>query len=149
MYDPLFIRASDILDTGIYTMQLICSMVSNPYPGVCREKENRMDVLSEVLKVIKLEGAIFYNAEYAAPWSFRAPPSRVVVPYFEQRGGHVIFYHLLTEGGCIARLDDGQQVAVSAGEVVIFPHGDAHIMSSGPGVDPVDYENLLHQVLGQ
>src|SRR5215813_15151228 len=108
-----------------------------------------MDVLSEVLKVIKLEGAIFYNAEYAAPWSFRAPPSRVVVPYFAQRGGHVIFYHLLTEGQCVTRLDDGEQVAVSAGEVVIFPHGDAHIMSSGPGVNPVDYENLLHRILGE
>jgi hypothetical protein len=113
-------------------------MVSNPLPGHCREKEDCMDVLSEVLKVIKLEGAIFYNGEYSAPWNFRAPPSHVVVPYFEQRGGHVIFYHLLTEGGCIAALENGQPVAVSAGEVVIFPHGEAHIMSSGPGSDPVD-----------
>jgi AraC-like DNA-binding protein len=114
-----------------------------------REKENCMDVLSEVLKVIKLEGAIFYNGEYSAPWSFRAPPSLAIAPYFEQRGGHVVFYHLLTEGQCIARLEAGQQVAVSAGELVIFPHGDAHIMSSGPGVEPVDYEGLLHQILGQ
>jgi AraC-like DNA-binding protein len=124
-------------------------MVSNPLPGVCREKEDCMDVLSEVLKVIKLEGAIFYNAEYSAPWGFRAPPARVVAPYFEHRGGHVIFYHLLTEGKCIAGLEDGQQVAVSAGEVVIFPHGDAHIMSSGQGADTVDYEGLLHRILGE
>jgi hypothetical protein len=82
-----------------------------------REKENCMDVLSEVLKVIKLEGAIFYNGEYSAPWSFRAPPSLAIAPYFEQRGGHVVFYHLLTEGQCIARLEAGQQVAVSAGEL--------------------------------
>src|SRR5262247_3984077 len=108
-----------------------------------------MDVLSEVLKVIKLEGAIFYNAEYSAPWSFRAPPSRVLLPYFAHRGGHVIFYHLLTEGACVAGLEDGQQVAVSAGEVVIFPHGDAHIMSNKPGGDTVDYEDYLHRILGQ
>src|SRR5262245_62325985 len=108
-----------------------------------------MDVLSEVLNVIKLEGAIFYNGEYSAPWSFRAPPSRVLLPYFAQRGGHVIFYHLLTEGSCVTSLEEGQQVAVSAGEVVIFPHGDAHIMSSGPGVDTVDYEGYLHRILAQ
>jgi AraC-like DNA-binding protein len=108
-----------------------------------------MDVLSEVLKVIKLEGAIFYNAEYSAPWSFKAPPSRVLAPHFAHRAGHVIFYHLLTDGRCVAALEDGQHVAVSEGEVVIFPHGDAHFMSSGPGSDPVDYEDYLHQILGQ
>jgi len=108
-----------------------------------------MDALSEVLKVIKLEGAIFYNGEYSAPWSFKAPPARVIVPYFAERGGHVIFYHLLTEGQCVAGLEDGQRVSVSAGEIVIFPHGDAHIMSSGSGSDPVDYENYLHRIFGQ
>ena len=108
-----------------------------------------MDILSEVLRVIKPEGAIFYNGEYSAPWSFRAPPSRVLLPYFAHRGGHVIFYHLLTEGECVAGLDDGQKVAVSAGEVVIFPHGDAHIMSNGPGANTVDYEDYLHRILGQ
>src|SRR5262249_35359978 len=113
------------------------------------KRKDCMDVLSEVLKVIKLEGAIFYNAEYSAPWSFKAPPSRVVVPYFAQRGGHVIFYHLLTEGRCVAGLEDGQQVAVSAGELVIFPHGDAHIMSNGTGSVTVDYEDYLHRILAQ
>ena len=43
----------------------------------------------------------------------------------------------------------GQKVAVSAGEVVIFPHGDAHIMSNAPGGDTVDYEGYLHRILAQ
>ena len=34
-----------------------------------------MDVLSEVLKAVKLDGAMFYNAEYSAPLVFRAPAS--------------------------------------------------------------------------
>ena len=57
-----------------------------------------MDVLSEVLKAIKLQGAIYYNAEFSAPWSFCAPHSKVIAPYFSAGGGHVIIYHLLTEG---------------------------------------------------
>ncbi|MDN5943135.1 MAG: cupin domain-containing protein [Nitrospira sp.] len=40
-----------------------------------------MDVLSEVLKAVKLDGALFYNAEYSAPWCFRAPASFTLVPY--------------------------------------------------------------------
>jgi AraC-like DNA-binding protein len=108
-----------------------------------------MDVLSEVLKVVKLEGAIYYNAEFSAPWSFRSPPSKVVVPYFARGGGHVIIYHLLTEGRCFAGLEDGERIAISAGEIVIFPHGDAHIMCNGPAAETLDNERELHRILGQ
>lgn len=34
-----------------------------------------MDVLSEVLKVVELQGALFYNGEFSAPWSVRAASS--------------------------------------------------------------------------
>ena len=57
-----------------------------------------MDVLSTVLKTVKLEGAVFYNAEYSAPWSFRAPHSSLVAPYLSPEPKHVIMYHLLTHG---------------------------------------------------
>ena len=40
-----------------------------------------MDVLSEVLKVVKLQGAMFYNGEFSSPWGFYSPPSRTVAPY--------------------------------------------------------------------
>jgi len=108
-----------------------------------------MDVLSEVLKVVKLEGAMYYNAEFSAPWSLRAPPSRVVVPHFSPRGGHVIIYHLLIEGQCVAGVEDGDHVQMTAGDVVIFPHGDAHIMGNGAGAQTVDSERELHQILAQ
>ena len=57
-----------------------------------------MDVLSEVLRVVKLESAFFYNAEFSAPWSYRSPESCKLAPYIHQPGGHVIVYHLLIEG---------------------------------------------------
>ena len=42
---------------------------------------SRMDVLSTVLKTVKLEGAMLYNAVFSAPWSFRSPSSCLVAPY--------------------------------------------------------------------
>jgi hypothetical protein len=54
-----------------------------------------MDVLSTVLKTVKLEGAMFYNAEFSAPWSFRAPRSGVVASYLSTQPRHLILYHLL------------------------------------------------------
>jgi AraC-like DNA-binding protein len=108
-----------------------------------------MDVLSEVLKVVKLEGAIYYNAEFSAPWSFRAPPSCVLVPHFALRAGHVIIYHLLTEGRGFAGLEHGERIPLAAGDIVIFPHGDSHIMGNGAPVEPVDQERELHRILAQ
>src|SRR6516164_5217879 len=108
-----------------------------------------MDVLSEILKVVKLEGAIYYNAEFTAPWSFRAPPSCVLAPHFARGAGHVIIYHLLTEGQGFAGLDHGTRVPLAAGDIVIFPHGDSHIVGNGTRVEPVDMEPELHRILAQ
>ena len=69
--------------------------------------ESRMDVLSTVLKTVKLEGAMFYNAELSAPWSFRAPASCLVAPYLSPEPRHVIIYHLLTHGRAYANVEDG------------------------------------------
>ena len=108
-----------------------------------------MDVLSEVLKVVKLEGAIYYNAEFSAPWSFRAPPSHVLLPHFAPGGGHVIIYHLVTEGRAFTELDYGRPLALTAGDVVVFPHGDPHIIGNGEPVQPVNNEADLHNILSR
>ena len=108
-----------------------------------------MDVLSEVLKVVKLEGAIYYNAEFTAPWCFHAPPSRVLAPHFRSGGGHVIIYHLLTEGQGFAGLEHGKPVPLTAGDMVIFPHGDSHVIGNGAHVEPVDQERELHRIFAQ
>ena len=109
-----------------------------------------MDVLSEVLKAVKLDGAMFYNAEYSAPWCFRAPASRTVAPYPSPGSGHVIMYHLLTEGRGYARVEgDGRPVPINAGDIVIFPHGDSHIMGNGSPIKPVDNEQELQRILSQ
>jgi AraC-like DNA-binding protein len=108
-----------------------------------------MDVLSEVLKVVKLEGAVFYNAEFSSPWSFRSPPSRTVAPYLAPGAKHVILYHLLTEGRGYARLEDSERIPLEAGDIVIFPHGDPHIMENGPRIKTVDNGEELKRILSQ
>ena len=109
-----------------------------------------MDVLSEVLKAVKLDGAMFYNAEFSAPWCFRSPASRTVAQYLSPSSRHVVIYHLLTEGRGYAHIEeDGPPVPLNAGDIVIFPHGDPHIMGNGPSVKPVDSAQVLQRVLSQ
>jgi len=88
-----------------------------------------MDVLSEVLKVVKLQGALFYNGEFSSPWSVYAAPSRGLSRYF---GTGTVVYHLLTEGRASVRLENGGRLALEAGDIVMLPHGDTHIVENGP-----------------
>jgi AraC-like DNA-binding protein len=108
-----------------------------------------MDVLSEVLKVVRLDGALFYNGEFSAPWSVRSPASSVVAPYVSTGARHLILYHLLTEGRAYVRLEDGLPVDLGPGDIVIFPHGDPHIMGNGGPIPPADISAELTRVFSQ
>jgi AraC-like DNA-binding protein len=109
-----------------------------------------MDVLSEVLRAVKLDGAMFYNAEFSAPWCFRSPASRAVAPYLSPDSGHVIIFHLLTEGRGYAHIEgEGRPVPLNAGDIIIFPHGDPHFMGNGSGVKAVDMVQEWERILSQ
>ncbi len=68
-----------------------------------------MDVLSEVLKVVKLHGALFYNGEFSSPWCVNASSARALAKQFSPGAEHVIVFHLLTEGRAFIRLETGER----------------------------------------
>jgi len=109
-----------------------------------------MDVLSEDLKAVKLDGAMFYNAEFSSPWCFCSPASPTLAPYLSAGSRHVIIFHLLTEGRGYAEVEgDGRSLPLTAGDIVIIPHGDPHAMRNGPLITPVDHTDQVRQVLSQ
>ena len=108
-----------------------------------------MDVLSEVLRVVRLEGALFFNGEFSAPWCLSEPRSTVTAPYLFPEAGHLILYHFLTEGRAYARLSEGGREELTAGDVVIFPHGDAHMLGNGSPEKPVDALQMFEKNLTQ
>lgn len=107
-----------------------------------------MDVLSEMLKAVKLDGAVFFHGEFSSPWCARQPDGCSIAAYLSSSSTHVIIFHLLTEGRGYARIEkNGRPVSLSPGDIVMFPHGDAHLMGNGPPVAPVDSAEQLQQVL--
>jgi AraC-like DNA-binding protein len=97
-----------------------------------------MDVLSEMLKVIRLDGALFFNAELSSPWCLREPSSEEIALYLSPGGGRVILYHFVIEGQLYARLPGQTRVELCPGDIVVFPHGDQHFLSNGLPEKPVD-----------
>jgi AraC-like DNA-binding protein len=109
-----------------------------------------MDALSEILHSVRLEGAVFYNAEFTAPWGFRSPPSCEVAAFLGKEPKHVIIYHFLTQGRARAEVEDGaHSVELVPGDIVVFPHGDAHIISNGAPSCIVDNGKQLKEVFSQ
>jgi AraC-like DNA-binding protein len=93
-----------------------------------------MDPLSDLLRVVRLDGAYFYAVEAAEPWSVEAVAARELSPRIMPAAEHLISYHILTEGRCYGGLVGEEQVELAPGDVIVFPHGDPHVMSSGRGV---------------
>jgi AraC-like DNA-binding protein len=101
-----------------------------------------MDALSETLRVVRLVGAIFINAKFTAPWCYDSHRADVVAPLLEPGAECVVIFHLITEGECYVEMGDQPPVRLIAGDVVIFPQGDAHRMTSEPGLVPAPGKRL-------
>jgi len=95
-----------------------------------------LDALSETLRVVRLVGAIFINAKFTAPWCYASPRADVAAPVLEPGAERVVIFHLITEGECVVEMPDGTATRLIAGDVVVFPQGDAHLMASEPGLQP-------------
>ena len=109
-----------------------------------------MDVLSEVLKAVKLDDAVFYNGEFSAPWCAREPDSHTMASCLSVGSKHVIIFHLVTDGRAYGRLEgDNRPVPLTAGDIIIFPHGDAHLMGNGPPITPTDSAAQLRHILSE
>ena len=92
-----------------------------------------MDALSEALHSVQVTSALFFNGEFSAPWRFATPAQAKLKPTLSPESEHLVVFHLITDGKATARTDGHDALPLSSGELVIFPHGDAHEMSNGKG----------------
>jgi AraC-like DNA-binding protein len=92
------------------------------------------DILSDVLRTVRLRGAIFYYLRLRDEWVAEAPPAREIADAVLPGAEHLIEYHMMVKGNGWAATDGERPVRLASGDIVMFPHGDAHIISSAPGL---------------
>ena len=95
-----------------------------------------MDVLSDMLRVIRLTGAIFFSARLSAPWSLQSPSSEGYAQLLNLQADCLTLFHTIVGGGCWFRVAGQAAFQVQEGDVVIFPHADAHLSGSQPQMLP-------------
>lgn len=106
-----------------------------------------MDVLSDVLRAVRLTGAVFFDIEATSPFAAESPSTEVIADRVMAGAGHVIGFHVVTEGSCWMELigPTEQPFQLSAGEIVIFPEGDRNIVASAPGMRGNPDESLYYR----
>src|SRR5688500_20092774 len=101
-----------------------------------------MDALSELLRAVKLSGALFYNSSCSSPWCLQAPESSAFLPYIRVPATRVIEFHHITEGTAYVRVGE-ETMPLAAGDIVMMPHGDPHEMGAGTGAKPIQGKDAL------
>jgi AraC-like DNA-binding protein len=103
-----------------------------------------MDALSDVLKSVHLEGAVYLNAEFSAPWCVQAKYGLDGVSDRLAGADHIMYFHFVTQGACKIRLaDGGEALDVRAGDLVLFSRGERHIMGSDLRLAAIDADSLV------
>jgi AraC-like DNA-binding protein len=92
------------------------------------------DVLSDVLRSVRLTGAVFYSVECVGTWAAESPPAMQMAPYIRPGAEHMIQFHAITSGSCYGGLLDEPSSLLQAGDLLVLPQGDRHVLSSAPGM---------------
>lgn len=92
------------------------------------------DILSDVLRNVRLRGALFYRVNGSSSWAAEAPPSHEIAGAVMPGLEHVMEYHVVTRGSCWGAIVGEPPVRLDAGDIILFPKGDRHVISSAPGM---------------
>jgi len=102
-----------------------------------------MDVLSDVLRTIRLEGALFLNGDMRAPWCVKIPRSADIAQLLKPGAQRLAICHLVVQGQCWAQTEGNDPIRVQAGEAIVVPQGDAHVLGSGLQHAAIDIDHVV------
>ncbi|MBT4905337.1 MAG: AraC family transcriptional regulator [Rhodospirillaceae bacterium] len=77
------------------------------------------DTLSDVLRLIRLKSCVYFARDFRAPWGMGMD------------GGTFAQFHAVLRGNCVVT-HAGRYMSGSAGDVFLFPTGDAHQIADAP-----------------
>jgi AraC family transcriptional regulator, alkane utilization regulator len=88
------------------------------------------DVLSEMLRGVRLTGSVFLSARFTAPFGVLSPKRYdEAMPMAHLR--HVSVFHLIAAGGCNLETARGERRKVAAGDLLLLPFADQHKFWNG------------------
>jgi len=103
-------------------------------PVLCQDSAT--DPLSDVLRMVKLTGAVFHLVEASFPWGVEVPRASEYSPIILPHAQHLISYHIILEGSGYVEIPDVASSSFEAGDILVLAHGDPYSLLSTPGQIP-------------
>jgi AraC-like DNA-binding protein len=104
-----------------------------------------VDALSDVLRLVRLTGAVFLDAEFTAPWCISAPSGVEVCTKHMPQAQHIVVYHLVTAGNCEVVFPGEAPHSAQTGDLIVIPGGEAHLIGGDLAAPPADLSRLVLQ----
>ncbi len=102
-----------------------------------------MDALSDLLRVVRLTGGVFLDAELSAPWCVTARVGPEDCRLVMAEPARVIAFHYVVEGRLLLQVAAEPPIELRAGAIVLLPRNDAHTLASATGLQPVSGDRLM------
>jgi AraC family transcriptional regulator, alkane utilization regulator len=106
---------------------------------------HRLDALSDVLRIVRLTGAVFMDAEFTEPWCIGEPSGVEMCIEHMPHAQHVVIYHLVAAGRCEVAVPGAPAVLARAGDLIVIPGGESHSLGSDLARKPVPGAPLVVQ----
>jgi AraC-like DNA-binding protein len=94
------------------------------------------DPLSDLMHSVRLSGAVFLEAEFTEPWCVSSKLSEVDCRRLGAQHGRVIAYHYVASGAAFVQVEGETALHVDAGEIVLLPRNDDHVLASDLALPP-------------
>jgi AraC-like DNA-binding protein len=102
-----------------------------------------VDAFSDVLRVIRLAGGVFLEAEFTAPWCIFGKIAADDCKPFLVTPRHVIASHFVASGTMRLQVEGGDAIEMHAGELALLPHNDAHTFGSDLDIPPMSAREVM------
>ena len=92
-----------------------------------------MDVLSDVLSSVKLQGSVYCRAEFSAPWGIEAQ-----MP--EGRANFIV----VTRGNCFLEIEgENKSASLAGGDLIVLPRQATYFLRDAPESETIPIQNLF------
>ena len=93
-----------------------------------------MDVLSDILKKIKLSSAVYFKSDFSSPWGMDIPKG----PFAQ--------FHIVTRGQCILKIKNAT-IQLFAGDIIVFPLGTSHWLADIESSDRQAGQDVVQAIM--
>ena len=107
-----------------------------------------MDALSDVLSALRFSGAVFLDGEFTAPWCVHSRVTAEDFPHRKKLPPSVVGFHYVIEGEMQVQIEGAAPVIVHAGEMVLLPRNDPHLLASQSGLAPAEPDPPVQRLEG-